>query len=227
MEMEIVLFNLFSTIEGVAIFSVMLHLFRFKLSTYLKEIIIFSIIMSVLSYFIREDPSQAWVVPILMILISIGFIFVILRIPLFWSGVVVCSAYVIFVITQIILVLLFSTLGVITLENVESNTWNTYFIQVLEFLILFPGSLFLYRRGYGFAYSFDRFRWKRDNIIFILLMLSFIIFFGTVLINKQIFLGAVILILTFVGLLVMSFRKEKESEVSFKPISSSSEKIKS
>jgi preprotein translocase subunit Sec61beta len=209
MSMGIVLFNLFSTIEGVALFSIMLHLFRYKVTTYFKEIIIFSFIMSVLSYFIREDIASLWLAPVFMVLLSIAFMYLVVRIQLFWACVVVFSGYAILVITQLSLVLIFTSLGVVTLENIESNTWNTYFIQSLEFAIIIPSSLYFYKRGYGFAYSFDRFRWKKDNVLFLGLMTICVLAFSFILTYKNLFAGVFILLITVLCLILMSLRKEK------------------
>ncbi|MET3207645.1 UNVERIFIED_CONTAM: hypothetical protein ABIC26_000581 [Paenibacillus sp. PvR008] len=69
-------FLLFSTLEGVAVFALILSIFKVKMTPYVWQAIFVNLIMNLQSYLLREELSLDYLVPVINMLL---FIFLLAR----------------------------------------------------------------------------------------------------------------------------------------------------
>lgn len=66
-------FLLFSTLEGVAVFALILSIFKVKMTPYLWQTIFVNLIMNMQSYMLREEFSLSYLVPVVNMLLFIFY----------------------------------------------------------------------------------------------------------------------------------------------------------
>ena len=206
--MNMLWFVVFSTIEAVSIFVAMFCIFRFSPAPYMLKVIFGSMLISILSYALRIELDMSNYFLIIAIVIYALFAFSIAKVPLFWSVVMSITAYTAFFVLQTLLLLLLSAVGVISFESVQAYETEAYIVQLTTALPYMLLCRWLYRRGYGFSFSFERFTWKNEHkLMMAVIALTFIALVVVFMIKNLIYAvaagGAAL-----VFLLYLSIRKE-------------------
>lgn len=205
--LEIIKFVLFSMIESFAVTVIMLTLFRYKIWDYIVPLLMLSLIMSLQSLVLR-DLSIAPFVPLINILLLTFFAVWILRIPMIWSIIISFSGYVATVLLQVIIVAVSD--GYLTPKAIQANPVNGYILQVLTGVIMFVISQILYKYGIGTAVQFEKFRfkWERNLLLFLIvvLMVSLTVLFY----YREVCIDLIFLLLALIFFTYYTIRKETE-----------------
>jgi hypothetical protein len=207
--MDFLWYVVFSTIEAVSVLFMMFCLFRFGFRPYLKEIGIASILFSIVSYALRVELSLESYVLVITVIAYAFFAFTIVKAPPFWSVIMSVITFTAYFAIQTVLLYLLIAAGLVTLENVQNYEWDAYLLQVITAIVQISLSQYLFKKGVGFSFSFDKFRWRSENafmfgfvcIAFVILLVMFML--------KTVFYGAIVgaFLLTF--LLYLGIRKER------------------
>ncbi|QKS46720.1 hypothetical protein HUB94_19645 (plasmid) [Paenibacillus cellulosilyticus] len=203
---------LFSIIEGVAIFSFMLYTFRFDLKKYIVPALMVNTLMSLQSYFIREDSSMVFLVVVINFLILVFFMATIVRIPLIWAMFTSFIGYALFIALQTGLLLL--SFGRITVHMVQTIPIYGYIIQLLTGVFGFIIMNALYRLGIGFTFDFEKFRFRKEAIVVASLILAAGIPLGVLLYIGDLYINMTFLVICLSIFFYYSLRKENEENAS-------------
>jgi hypothetical protein len=199
-------FMFFSTIETLALYYLIMSLFRFKWKWYLWQVLFVILLNNLQSYLLRNELGMANISPLILILIFILFFSAVVRMPLILSIIATISGYVIFAVIQTIIVLL--VFG--SISDIYASVGNGYFLQLLTSAVVFFIFSYAYRKGKGFTFDLDKLRLKLEDILLSVLILGFVIGISVLLYYNDILLNAVIFVIMSVFLLYYSTRKEKE-----------------
>lgn len=199
---------LFSTIEGVGIFALMMSFFRLKAVDYIWPALFVILLMNLQSYVLRNELSLPMFVPIINVLLFIILLTTVIRIPIIWASIVTISGYLAFALIQIIVIsLFFGSMG-----DAQSSLFNMYSGQTMSGMVSIILAWFLYKFGIGFMFDFERFRMRWEGTCVIaLILLAIFLFSFTVYIN-EISLYFVFLPIALVFLLYYAVWKEKMND---------------
>jgi len=211
-DLKMVGYIFFGAIEAAGIFILMFYLFRFDAQSYLKEIAVASLLFPILTYIIRIELQLTPVSPLISIFIYAFAAYAILKIPAIWSLIISSLIYVIYFIVQTSIMLILISFNVVTLENVRSYHTDAFILQFISAVITTVCSHLLYKRGYGFSFPFNRFRFKGENLLMISTILIWYIAFLVLFITENLYYGVFIGTVILVYLLYLAIRKER-SEV--------------
>lgn len=210
--MDDALFLICSTVEAFSIFTIMLSLFRFNVFHYYKQLIAISILMSVLSFSIWNELNLSDFAPLISIAIFIVFIFYTLRISIVGSIIVAISGYISYALIQTVILLLMESANVFSLVHASKDDGGAYILQVVSSIIALSLSWMFYRRGLGFTFSLDRFKWRKEienTFMFAVLALGIIFVASIPMFKNSLFIAAAILIIVLFFLIFLSMKKEK------------------
>ncbi|AJY73675.1 hypothetical protein [Paenibacillus beijingensis] len=207
---EFLLFTLFSTLEGIALISVVLCIYRFRLSECFWQIMFTVLIMDLQSFLLREELSLSNFVPIVNVFLISLLLTVILRVPIQWSFFVSVVGYIGYVLLQVAIVGL--SFGWLSISEVQHNHIRGYILQAVTALIAYLLSRFLYSRGLGFSFDFDDKRLKWEQAIIYVSIPVVLIAFGLMLYEKEVFLDFLVLTAAMAFFLYYSIRKEKSDQ---------------
>ena len=207
--MDVVWFILFSTIEVMSYCILMLCFFRFEYRRYILEIVLSCILFSVLSYAMRIGLDLSDFFPIVNIVFYSFFAFSVLRVPPIWSIIMSRTTIIAFFIVQTLLMVLLIAVGAITMEGVENYQSDAYILQAATALVVFIASVYLYNKGYGFTFSFNKFRWRSENTWMLALMFVTYGLFLVLFFQKDVFYGIIVETVLFAFLMLLSIRKER------------------
>lgn len=202
---EAVGFLLFSTIEGIGLFVIMLGMFRIDPRKHIWQALFMILLMNLQSYVLRNELALANLVPAINILLFVFFLTVILQIPVLWSGIISIAGYMAFAIAQTIIV--FLVFG--SIENAQSSLFNTYSAQTMTALIEVTAAWLMQKNRMGFTFEFERLRLRRESTIVITLMSIFLVVFSIILYRNDIWLNVVFFATALSFLLYYAIREEK------------------
>lgn len=217
--MEVFKFLLFSVIQGLALLTFMLTLFRFNPRYYLIPILVVSVVISISSYFFREQWDMAYLDPfIYLAILIIGTIWM-LEVNLLLAVLISFSGYMGFVFIQTLIMLLLKVIGVLTFENLnDSYHFQTALLSVSTSFIVILLSWFLFRKGWGFTFSFKKKKNIREITLFVSIILLVITVIATILLclynNKfdNLYAFLVLFLSALVILLYFALIKEKRND---------------
>ncbi|MFC5652927.1 hypothetical protein ACFPYJ_28240 [Paenibacillus solisilvae] len=206
--MDVALFIIFSVFEGLAAFTVMLTMFRYNIREYLLQLSLFSIMMSVFSFSMRYELGLENYTPFLSLLLFVLIIFITLRISMLGAVIVVVPGYVLYAVLQTAILNVLQTLNLTTVIRVQENTSDLYFLQAVTAAAAFITCWFIFRRGFGFSWSLNRFSFQGENILVLVLLILGIAFASvyTLLKTELVFVSATFIII-LVSLLYLFIRK--------------------
>jgi hypothetical protein len=199
----------FSMVETASFFVFMQYIFRFRPRPYLRESLIVSLVVSVLSFLIREELNIKDYFPFIVLAVFILYVKFVMRVTLFWAILMATISYVLFLIIQAGIVLAYISIRGIALEDIQKISIDQFIGQTITGSILYGISMLLFKKGYGFSFSFEKFRFRGEDILVsIIVVVTFgaigILFF----LNNLLVATAVLLILAAV-LLYYGLRKER------------------
>ncbi|WP_020617506.1 hypothetical protein [Paenibacillus daejeonensis] len=200
------LFMFFSTIEGLSIYAVALYVFRFDFRKYFWHSLLIIEIINLQNYLTREElistANMGAIAPIVNLLITALFFTTIVRIPILWSFLMTIVGF------ASVLVLQTLVLNVlISFEDIQAAPMKGYIMQFLPVTLILI-TAYLYRRGYGFTFDFEKLRFKREHVLIIALIVLFILFLFIVMQLLNVFVGLIGFVISLLIFLIYSFRKE-------------------
>lgn len=200
------LFMLFSTIEGLSIYAVALYVFRFDFKKYFWHSLLIIEIINLQNYLTRSEMEAVAnigpIAPIVNLVITALFFSTIVRIPILWSFMMTIVGFAATLVVQTLALTFF-----LPIEEVKSNVFKGYLLQIMP-LIIMVIAWYLYRKGYGFTFDFEKLRFKREHILVMVLIVLFIIFLAVMMQVLNAFIGLVGFVISLVIFLIYSIRKE-------------------
>jgi hypothetical protein len=202
-------FVVFSMVEAFAVHIMVLRLFRYGVRQYIWAILISSFFISVISYVLRAEFDLSNYFSLVTLIYFSIFAFYVLKIPLFWSFAVsiignICN----FVLQTIILLASVST-GIVETSAIDPFGPAARLQQTLFAIVTVAVTSYLYRKGIGFAFNFDKYRWKAENIFMLIVVVCLFAAMLITFIQKDIYYVAVIDTIMFGLLVYLAFRKER------------------
>ncbi|OBZ08033.1 hypothetical protein [Bacillus sp. FJAT-26390] len=201
---DILGFFIFSTIEGIGIFIMMMAIFRLKPYKHLLGFIPVLLVMVFQSFILREELSYPFLVPVVSILLFVLYQTVILRLPLVWSFIITLTGYTAFSVLQA--GLLYIEFGGI--ENFDSKSSEGYILQASTAALQISLSLILLKYRIGFTADFDSLRLRAERIIVIAVIALTILGLALVALSIK---AMFIVVVSFAFFLLYSIKKERES----------------
>ncbi|OMF99503.1 hypothetical protein BK147_07240 [Paenibacillus sp. FSL R7-0337] len=195
----------FSTIETLALYYLIMSLYRFKWRWYIWQVLFVILLNNLQSYLLRNELGMSNVAPLVLILIFIMFFTAVVRMPLVLSIIATISGYAMFAVIQTIIVLLvFGSISNIT------GVAEGYFLQLMTAVVVFAAFSYIYRKGKGFTFDLDKLRFKLEDILLSVLIFGFVIGVSVLLYYNDILLNVLIFLVMSAFLLYYSTRKERE-----------------
>jgi len=208
--MDVLGFFTFSTLEGVAIFSIMLYMFRFGINKYIGHIVIVNLLITFQNYVVRDLLLLPAIAPLFNILVTILFLAIVLRFPIIWSIIMTAIGFAAFVTIQTIIV--YSSFGFLSIEVIESDPMRGYLLQSVTSLVCFLVGYILYKKRYGFTFELEKLRMKWERGFVIILIIGFIVALGALMYFQEIYINLFVFLASLVGFLIYSLRKEAEDQ---------------
>lgn len=202
-------FVVFSMVEAFAVHIMVLRLFRYGVRQYIWAILISSFFISVISYVLRAEFDLSNYFSLVTLIYFSIFAFYVLKIPLFWSFAVsiignICN----FVLQTIILLVSVST-GIVETSAIDPFGSAARLQQTLFAIVTVAVTSYLYRKGIGFAFNFDKYRWKAENIFMLIVVVCLFVAMLITFIQKDIYYVAAIDTIMLGLLVYLAFRKER------------------
>lgn len=201
-------FVLLSACEGIAIFTATLSIYRFRFQKYLWQASIISILQALISHFLRNEQEFSQYVPIISIGLIIFFVYAFVVNSFFWSAVMAVTGFVYHTFFQTCILFLLQWVGIITLERVQNNTFDSYIVLIASTVVTILTSLFLYNKGLGLSFDFDRFRIRGENGFIMTALIVTLVLIGYIFIKNNLIMAAITLALSLVFLLFFLIKKE-------------------
>ncbi|MFC5653518.1 hypothetical protein ACFPYJ_31245 [Paenibacillus solisilvae] len=199
----------FSTIEGFAVYALILYIFRYDLKRFFWHALLMIELVNLQSYITREELSISYISPILSLVTVMLFLTTIARIPIIWSMIISALGYAAFALLQSVIV--FASFGFLSINEVQTVAYKGYLLQTLTGAIGTFIGYKIYKLGYGFTFEFEkqqRYKWEKPLII--ILMVIFFISIGSMLYFKDFYLNSILLVVLLIIFLYYSIRKEQE-----------------
>ncbi|MFS0727962.1 hypothetical protein [Paenibacillus sp. 1P07SE] len=206
--MEEALFIFFSSLESVAVISIALVLFRYRLREVYKPAILIAMLMAVQSLLLRSEYELASFVPLINAILLALLLTTFLKIPIHWSGFVALGGYIAVVLMQAVIVEL--SFGWLSVAEVQSNPNKGYLLQSLTALITFLLSRYLYSRGLGFSFEFDQKRLKWEKAIILTIIFGTLMLSGLILYKRDALIDIIALTVAMGVFLYFSVRRESK-----------------
>lgn len=200
----------FSTLETFSYFILFLSIFRFNPKLYLVESITVSIMVSVLSYLIREEVGiKTTLFPFIAILVFVFFVKLVIKISFAWSIITATASYAIFILVQTGILLLLTNLGVISFDKAQNPSIDQFIGQVVTASALIFPSLYLFNKGYGYSREFDNLVFKGETVLTFTLIGLFLLLLGIIFIAKNLILAFIALLILVIVLVIFGTKREK------------------
>lgn len=206
MSLEPVRFLLFSTAEAVAVFALMVSLFRIRVTPFIGQVLFIILLMNVQSYMLREELALAYIVPIINILLYMFLITSVLKIPVLWSGIISISGYFTYAVIQsVVLKTIFAGMPMTELKGGSiQGSW----LQVATSAIVLVLSWLLYRYRIGFTADFEKLRFKWEVAIVAILITCSMAAGSFMLYNNDIWLNIAYFAMAAGFFLYYTFKRE-------------------
>ncbi|PAF31844.1 hypothetical protein [Paenibacillus sp. 7516] len=158
---EPIRFLLFSTLESMSAFALMLAIFRLKVKDYIWPGLFLSLIMNLQSYLLREEASMASLAPAINTLLFILLITTVVKVPVMWSAIIsILGTFSYTVIQTAILLVFFRGVDTASLANsIEGSA-----LQAVSSIVALGLTYFLLKFKIGFTADFEKFRFKWEHI---------------------------------------------------------------
>ncbi|MCC3374908.1 hypothetical protein [Cohnella sp. REN36] len=199
-------FMLFSCIETIALTSITLTLFRFKFMDYFWQALLINVVMNIQSYFLREQFTLSELVPVINVILLSIFIFAVARVPIIWTFIMSLFGYVFTVVIQSVIVFISGSVAYVTATDLHPIKGHV--IQAATGLIVLALSYILYKFGIGFAFQFEKLRFKWEQALILSLIILTMVALGILLYYRVVIVDFSFLFLALLCLAYFAFRKE-------------------
>ncbi len=202
-------YMIFSTIEGFAVYALILYTFRYDLKRFFWHALLMIELVNLQSFITREEFSLSYISPIISLVTIMLFLTTIARIPIIWSMIISALGYISFALLQSIIVL--ASFGFLSIHEVQTVTYKGYLLQTITGITGTYIGYKVFKLGYGFTFEFEkqqRYKWEKPFIISLIIV--FFISVGSMLYFRDFYLNCILLIVLLVIFLYYSIRKERE-----------------
>jgi hypothetical protein len=177
------LFNFFSTLENIGIIVLLLSIFKYRVFDYTPQILLTSLIMSMISHTMRFEFNHSNFVPLMIIFSLFLFIWIAFRVSFYYALIITVVGFIASSLLQAILLYSLQFIGVLSLKTVEiPYSLEGYMLQATTVLVSFFISFVLRRKNIGFnwvPYSRTaKFTLKGDNIILFIVTITSVFAIG-------------------------------------------------
>ena len=197
----------FSMIEGLAVYTLILSIFRVPIIRFLWPIVLMVTVTNLQSFFIRDELQLTAISPIINVIITILFLAIFIRIPVVWSIVMTITGYISFALVQTLIVLLSN--GYLSLNQIQNVSWKGYQLQLITGVVGMAVGWLLYKFGFGFSFQFEKLRFKWERFFIIIFLVCFLIGLVVVMYFKAIFTNFLIFAVALFIFLSYSLRKDQ------------------
>ncbi|OKP88782.1 hypothetical protein A3842_05015 [Paenibacillus sp. P3E] len=202
-------YMVFSTIETISVYCLIMSLFRFRFQSYIWQALFMVLLINLQSYIMRNEFSLSYLVPLITILLFAVFFTVVVRIPLIWSVIVTVLGYVVYAFLQTGLAkLLFGSIAI-----AQKDISDGYLLQFASGFIIILLSIWLYKIGWGFKFDFERLRFKFEDVLMIMLISIFLVFVSVVFYYNDLLVNILFFAAVMVFLLYYAVHKEAEEDI--------------
>jgi hypothetical protein len=147
-------------IEFSAIVVLSLTLFRFPLSLYKTKIAIISLVMALISFYVRNVMEMFNYSVLLVIISYVALTVVLMRLPLLYSMLVCITGYFAQAVVQVALGISGMQLGITSIEQIDSSIWHGIVLSLATAAVSYGLCLLLQARKIGFMFIARRFQGK-------------------------------------------------------------------
>ncbi len=203
--LEAIRFVFFSSIEYLAIFTLMLSIFRLKPFEYIGTVSFVFLIMSLISFALRWEFQLSFVVPMVGVISYILILATVVRIPLLWSSIIAVSGLFIYGIIQGLIILVF--FGSYTSSMQYSSTGTL--IQIVSIVITLGICYILNFFKFGFIADFEKFKFKFEHITIVVFTLIALISISALMYYNNLFYIIIFLLLLAGIFIYYSLLKER------------------
>lgn len=216
---DFILFNLFSTIEIIGMFCLILALFRFKIKEYVVQIVVASFLLSQISYYMRTILDVSHYVPLIFLVFAFIFMRVLFRVQVYYAASMIVIGYIAFTLLQAIIIFASISLNLFKLDDVVAFSWLSYYQLLISCLISLIISWVLLKKRIGFTFvpysETVRVKISGENTVFFVIVLLSVAIAGINLYFSlqsiySLILIIVLLTFSFGSLIYLSIRREKQ-----------------
>lgn len=204
-----VVFMVFALFESLGFFALTFALYRLKLEEYWLPILVISIVMQLVNFYMRVEANLAFLGPIVLLLFIIMFMISVVKIPIFWAIVVSVTGILAFTVLQGLFALLAVGINFLSSDKILYSGWQANILQVLTGLLAYVIGRYLYRRGLGFAFMFDKFQFHLKTIGIVIMLLSMTTVLGAIFYINNLYTVLAALLVGLSFFLYYAQRKEK------------------
>lgn len=208
LNLDLLGFMIFSSIEALSLYVLIMALFRLKVTSYAWQAVTLVLLINIQSFILRSEFALSDLVPVISILMFVFFFAVVVKLTFVWSVLATILGYVIFAViqTSIIVMVYGST------DEIQSYAIKGYFLQVLSSAIMILISWLLKARNLGFAFDMEVLRFKFEDYLVMIFILIFIGAIALFLYINQTWLTLLFFIVNAGFLLFYAIRKEKVND---------------
>ncbi|WP_337033174.1 hypothetical protein [Paenibacillus illinoisensis] len=204
---EPVRFLLFSSIETMSAFTLMLAAFRIKVKDFFWSGLFVSLFMNLQSYLLRGETNLAAFAPAISTMIFAFLLVVVVKIPAMWAALIaVLGTFVYTVIQFVILKTLFAGVDTTTL----SSSIEGSLLQLVSSMVVFGISYFLLKFKIGFTSEFDNFTLQWANIGVVVLIVLGLLGSTLMFYLNDLFLLTIHMAIVAILFLYYAIKKERE-----------------
>lgn len=168
--MEVARFLLFSSLESVAAYFLMLKLFRFRPTEYLWPAVAIFLLMAAQSYLLRAEFNLSYVAPVTNLVSFTLLIALTVSVPIVWSAIISAIGFFAYAAIQTMLVAtMFGSFDESMQYTSEGST-----LQAASSFVAFVIVYVLHLFKFGFTAEFERLRFRGEGMLVIVLILLLI-----------------------------------------------------
>ncbi|WP_239618864.1 hypothetical protein [Cohnella mopanensis] len=201
--------------ETIAMFGLMLAMFRISLRNYIPHTVIASIVMAQTSYLLRFVFHLDSITPLFMLLWFLVFIWMVYRIHFFYVLLIVVSGYLGYLIIQSAMLILLQI--EFTMEEITRTLLHVKLIQIAGSTLTLGCAYWLLKKRIGFSFVPDRMDEKVEikgiNLLILIVSLIACLFISGVayiFINVNFLFSTLWTVLLFILLIILNFSLRKE-----------------
>lgn len=201
-------FIFFSGIEGLAVYAIILFMFRYNFFKYFKPAAVMVLLIAVQSFFMREEfeHSLSFLSPLISIASTFLFLAIFVQVPIIWSIMMTLTGYFGYALLQSLIVSL--SFGWFSIDAIQAIPVRGYILQVISSAIGFYVLYKIYRKGYGFTFNLDKLRFSLERVLIPAIIIIFIISLAIMMYFKDVFLNLFGFLVALIIFLIFFFRKE-------------------
>ncbi|KQO00733.1 hypothetical protein [Paenibacillus sp. Leaf72] len=203
--LEFILFMLFSIVEGFGILYLMLKIYRYDAASFYPALLVVTL-MSLQSFFLREELSLESIVPVINIFVFVIFLSVVIKIPFFAALIITGLGYFIFASIQGAIV---NTIPFFSLAEIKVHPYIGYLLQVITAGVNLSIAWGLNRMRIGFMESIsEKMRFPHEQRVVGGFIIVILLGFGFILHQRSELLNIIYYFLAALFFFVYSYLKE-------------------